>query len=79
MSQAESNRLSVGERIVVNSKSAFVDDRTVAEWIEYEIASAKKRARECETIRIEKMIANMTDEELGAAVNNCRQLHGKKK
>lgn len=67
--------MSAGKDIVAASKSPFVDDETLAKWIDYAISQAETTAKVDEQIRIEKMIAKMSNDELIDAKSTCKFLH----
>lgn len=67
---------SFGKDIIRKMESPFVTKEIVANWIDLEIEKVKTRARIEEQIRIEEVIANMTDKEREEAVKLCKFYHG---
>lgn len=66
-----------GQQIIhIARTSPFVDDDTLAKWIDNAIEEAAIKAKRAEQERIEKVIGTMGPAELQKAIKQCRFMHG---
>lgn len=66
-----------GQEIVhVARTSAFIDDETLAKWIDQAITDSALKAKRAEQDRIEKMIGTMGPTDLEKAISQCRFKYG---